>query len=332
MRRPTPAAKSRDAAIDWMRAVSILYIAGFWHLNNYTTALPWYRDPPFARVTVLALALFVLISGFLAGKAGAPVTRQRLASYYRRRLIRIYPPYLLALGVFTALGLSGAPFLPSALMLNMIVPPPPFTLWFMTMIVLFYLAAPFLLALADRPARLIGTIAVIWMILFALDRFAFGIEDRLLIYLPAFAAGILIANHAAPQRLVLAVSALVAVIGYAVSLNATVQDADQSLWIALWATGSAVFTFVVLRGRLPRSRIVEELSLGGFFLYLFHRPIYVVLLKVSGVQAPWTRELLLIGIGFPVAIVFGILAQRAYDRAITGLVERRNAPLPLPVS
>jgi len=247
-------------------------------------------------------------------------------------LIRIYPPYLLALGVFTALGLSGAPFLPSALMLNMIVPPPPFTLWFMTMIVLFYLAAPFLLALADRPARLIGTIAVIWMILFALDRLAFDIEDRLLIYLPAFAAGILIANHVAPQRLVLAVSALVAVIGYAVSMNARVLDADQSLWMVLWATGSAVFTFVVLRGRLPRSRIVEELSLGGFFLYLFHRPIYVVLLKVSGVQAPWTRELLLVGIGFPVAIVFGILAQRAYDGAITGLVERRNAPLPLPVS
>jgi len=258
----------------------------------------------------------VLISGFLAGRAGTPVTRQTLASYYRRRLIRIYPPYLLALGVFTALGLSGAPFLPSALMLNMIVPPPPFTLWFMTMIVLFYLAAPFLLAIAIRPARLTGAIIAIWMILFTLDRLVLDIEDRLLVYLPAFAAGILIANHVVPRRLILAASALLAVIGYGISLNAPILDPDQSLWMALWATASAMFTFVALRGRMPRSRIVEEMSLGGFFLYLFHRPIYVVLLKVSGAQTPWTRELLLVFIGFPAAIVFGILAQRAYDAAI----------------
>ena len=328
--RLIPAPKSRDAAIDWMRALSILYIVGFWHLNNYTTALPWYRDPPFARVTVLALALFVLISGFLAGRAGTPVTRQTLASYYRRRLIRIYPPYLLALGVFTALGLSGAPFLPSALMLNMIVPPPPFTLWFMTMIVLFYLAAPFLLAIAIRPARLTGAIIAIWMILFTLDRLVLDIEDRLLVYLPAFAAGILIANHVVPRRLILAASALLAVIGYGISLNAPILDPDQSLWMAPWATASAMFTFVALRGRMPRSRIVEELSLGGFFLYLFHRPIYVVLLKVSGAQTPWTRELLLVFIGFPAAIVFGILAQRAYDAAIKSLANRRKGQLPLP--
>lgn len=310
--------KARDAAIDWMRALSILYIVGFWHLHNYTSFLPWYRAAPFARVTVLALALFVLISGFLAGRAGKPITAAGLADYYCRRLIRIYPPYLLALIVFTVLGLSGAAFLPSALMINMIVPPPPFTLWFMTMIVLFYLAAPFLLAIARRPARLVGAVALAWLALFALDRLAFDVEDRLLIYLPAFTAGILVANNPLPRRtMLLGGAAVVAAAGYALSLGAPALDADQSLWMTVWATSSAVFTFVALRGTLPRSRIIEELSLGGFFLYLFHRPIYVVLLKLSGVQAPWSRELMLVGLGLPLAIAFGIVAQRTYDLLIT---------------
>jgi peptidoglycan/LPS O-acetylase OafA/YrhL len=321
-------AASRDAAIDWMRALSILYVAGFWHLHNYTSFVPWYQAQPFARLTVLALALFALISGFLAGKAGKRITARGLGAYYRRRLIRIYPPYLLALIVFTVMNMSGAAFLPSALMVNMIVPPPPFTLWFMTMIVLFYLVAPFLLAMADRPLRLVMIVSLVWVTYFILSRWVLNMEDRLLIYLPVFVAGILIRNAGQRRRkFLLTASALLAVIGYGLSLEAPVLDPDRSLWMALWATSSAVFMFVLLRGHLPRSAIIEELSRGGFFLYLFHRPIYVVLLEVSGVETPWAREVLLLGIGLPVAIAFGIIAQRAYDALIAQLSRHRSAPL-----
>jgi peptidoglycan/LPS O-acetylase OafA/YrhL len=323
------AGKERDAAIDWMRALSILYIAGFWHLHNYTSYLPWYRAAPFARVTVTALALFVLISGLLAGQAGQAVTMRSVMAYYRRRLIRIYPPYLLALVAFTVLGLSDTAFLPSAMMLNMIFPPPPFTLWFMTMIVLFYFTAPFLLAIAGQPAKLLGWTSATWLLLFLLDRLGLDVEDRLLIYLPAFIAGILIANGTVPKRLLLVGSAMVGVAGYGLSLRAPALDPDQSLWMVPWATASAVCTFVFLRGRLPHSRIIEELSLGGFFLYLFHRPIYVVLLRISGAESPGARELLLVALGLPLAIVFGVLGQRTYDAAIARLlVARPGRPSP----
>jgi peptidoglycan/LPS O-acetylase OafA/YrhL len=310
-----------------MRALSILYIVGFWHLHNYTSALPWYRAAPFARVAVLALALFVLISGFLAGRAERHLSASTVLQYYKRRLIRIYPPYLVALSMFTAMGLSGAAFLPSALMLNMIVPPPPFTLWFMTMIVLFYLAAPFLLALARRPARLIAVVTASWAGLFAVDQLGSAIEDRLMIYWPAFATGILLGNaRLLAKSTLLIVSGALAVAGYLLSQNAPALDADRSLWMVLWATSSAVFAFSALRGKLPRSQVIEQLSLGGFFLYLFHRPIYVVLLKLTDAEAPWSRELVLVGLGLPLAILFGIAAQRSYD-ALIARFGRSDRPL-----
>lgn len=319
-----PPSRSRDPAIDWMRALAIIYIAGFWHLNNYTQALPWYHSEPFARLTVLALALFVLISGFLAGKAGQRLTARGLANYYGRKLIRIYPPYLAALMVFTVMKLSGADFVLCALMLNMIIPPPPHTLWFMTMIVLFYLVAPFLLASASKPARLVLVMALSWFVLLVLDRTILNLEDRLLIYLPAFGAGILIGNIRRTRHALLVGSGLIAFTGYMLSLRAPTLDPDQSLWMVPWATSSAAFVFVLLRGRLPRSWIIEELSLGGFFLYLFHRPIYVALLKTTGMQTPWAREALLVCIGLPLAIGFGIVGQRSYDALIAQIMHVRS--------
>jgi peptidoglycan/LPS O-acetylase OafA/YrhL len=322
--------KARDPSIDWMRALSILYIVGFWHLHNYTTFVPWYRAAPFARLGVTGLALFVLISGFLAGRAGEGISARKIAAYYRRRLIRIYPPYLMALMVFTVLGLSGAEFLPSALMVNMIVPPPPLTLWFMTMIVLFYLAAPFMLTCAQRPVKMVAVVGAVWVVLFAVDQLWFDIEDRLLIYLPAFTAGMLIANNRERGRLLLLIaSGCGSVVGYVLSLRAVGADPDQSLWMLLWASASAVFTFLTLHGRLPRSRVIEHLSFGGFFLYLFHRPIYVILLEVSGIESAWGRELLLVCLGLPLGIAFGIVAQRAYDALIATAVEGA-APKPEP--
>ena len=53
-----------------MRAVSMLYIVGFWHLLDYTKVAGWHYNPVTYRLTVGALSLFVLISGFLTGRTG----------------------------------------------------------------------------------------------------------------------------------------------------------------------------------------------------------------------------------------------------------------------
>jgi peptidoglycan/LPS O-acetylase OafA/YrhL len=118
--------KTRNAAVDTLRALSVLYIIGFWHLLEYAAPIPWRAHPVFDRLTMVVLSLFVLISGYLMGRSKAPVTGRELRGFYVARLLRIYPPYLLALLCFYLIGnVSGNIAVKGALLVSMMAPPPP---------------------------------------------------------------------------------------------------------------------------------------------------------------------------------------------------------------
>lgn len=313
-----------------MRAASIWYIVGFWHLFGYAPEAAWSPERTIVlyRVTTIVLALFVLISGYLLGQAKVDLGKKGLWRFYRKRLIRIYPPYLVALAIFAAGGILGASPVKAALLVSMVSPPPPFTLWFVTMIVLFYLIAPFLLAIVGRPALLVATVSLVWLALFALWRATGALDERLLMYLPVFVTGLLLARYPAATRpwLLVSVAALTAA-GYVVSLRAP-PPADRSLWLGPVAWAGSLLVFLAVNGRMPANRLVATLSAGSFFLYLFHRPIYVVAIKVVksvGWGAPHAELVVLYSVAFPAAVIFGIVAQRMYDRLVDRFAKPRLA-------
>src|ERR1700730_13635413 len=133
----------RKVPIDVMRAVSMLYIVGFWHLLDYTKVVTWHHNPVTYRLTVGALALFVLISGFLTGRKDGGLARGEIWRFYETRFLRIYLPFVIASGLFLAAGIGDTLALVKGVTLvAMLLAPPPFTLWFVSMILLFYLIAP----------------------------------------------------------------------------------------------------------------------------------------------------------------------------------------------
>ena len=80
---------TRKVPIDAMRAASMLYIDGFWHLLDYTKVAGWHYNPLTYRLTVGALSLFVLISGFLTGRNDGDLARGEIWKFYERRFWRI---------------------------------------------------------------------------------------------------------------------------------------------------------------------------------------------------------------------------------------------------
>src|SRR5260370_40835412 len=81
----------------------------------------------------------------------------------------------------------------------MLLAPPPFTLWFVNMIVLFYLVAPLLISMRGKEVAYIAlcTVIVGAMVLYQAE--TGGIDIRLILYFPCFAAGIFLSARALPS-------------------------------------------------------------------------------------------------------------------------------------
>ncbi len=269
----------RKVPINVMRAVSMLYIVGFWHLLDYTNVVTWHYNPVTYRLTVGALSLFVLISGFLTGRMDGGLAQGEIWRFYETRFWRIYLPFVIASGLFLAAGTGNIVALAKGVTLvAMLLAPPPFTLWFVNMIVLFYLIAPLLIGLRGNKVAYIALCAVIVGAMILYQAETGSIDMRLILYFPCFAAGMFLAGGSLP-------SSALSLIGLqflaAMSLLLTLARPSGMLendpWAAPWAFfGSiAVFVVVMRAGRnLKAPAILTQLSEASFFMYLLHRPLY----------------------------------------------------------
>jgi peptidoglycan/LPS O-acetylase OafA/YrhL len=304
-----------------MRAVSMLYIVGFWHLLDYTNVAGWHYNPVTYRLTVGALALFVLISGFLTARKDGDLARGEIWRFYRTRFSRIYLPFVIASGLFLAAGVSDVVALfKGVTLVAMLLAPPPFTLWFVNMIVLFYMIAPLLIGWRENEVAYIAlcTVIVGAMILYQAE--TGRIDIRLILYFPCFAAGIFLAARSLPSSTLSLIGILLLA---ALSLVPTLARPSWSLegdpWAAPWALFGSIAVFVVVMrvGRnLKPPAILIQFSEASFFMYLLHRPLYLWMLAVWFPSTEKAQVLYLLFLCLPIVGIVAWLCQRAYARLL----------------
>jgi peptidoglycan/LPS O-acetylase OafA/YrhL len=334
--------KQRNAAIDLLRALSILYIVGYWHLLGYVEGLHGYKNAFTGRLTLVVLGLFTLMAGVLAGRRSIRSVRD-VGGYYRGRALRILPPYALALLLFALLDLiSWRQAGLGALLLPELDGRPLRTLWYVNMLVLFYILAPFLLLLRQRLALALGgprravllVAAALALSVGLLAGWAGGrVDPRLVLYLPAFATGLLLSPALLPGDggrpgglwVRLAPLALLAAGAIALTLPVPRHQLDSSLSALPLATIVPLLILVAatrwLEGRsLPRW--LQVTSGASYFIYLFHRPLYQGLLAIvtsrSMAQPAWLW-LFLLAIGVPLIVSLSWWGQWLYDRCLRAL-------------
>ena len=314
----------RKVPIDVMRAVSMLYIVGFWHLLDYTKVVRWHYNPVTYRLTVGVLSLFVLISGFLTGRKDGGLARGEIWRFYKARFWRIYLPFVIASGLFLAAGMSDTLALVKGVTLvAMLLAPPPFTLWFVSMIVLFYLIAPLLIGLRGSEVAYIAlcTVIVGAMILYQAE--TGRIDMRLILYFPCFAAGIFLAAGSLPSSTLSLIGLqLLAALSLVPTLATPSGKLETDPWAAPWALfGSiAVFVVVMRAGRnLKPPAILTQLSEASFFMYLLHRPLYLWMQIVWFPSTEKEQVPYLLFVCLPIIGIVAWLCQRAY----TGFLQRR---------
>ena len=296
----------------------MLYIVGFWHLIDYTHGLTGANNAVTVRLTVTVLGLFTFLSGYLLARSPMRLRALELKRFYAKRLLRIYPLYLLALLAFWALGIADRGIaLKAALGMSMVYGPPPSTLWFITMILVFYLIAPLLIALREASVRFLLASLAIFAVAVLFGHAASG-DIRIAEYFPAFALGVWWAHHgqrATARTCLAATVSAAAACGLSLALAV---DPQFSLWAMPLASFGALAVFL-LASLLPLSRdgrlvrAAALVSYASFAMYLFHRVVYKELhaLYDPGSGAAGLAWLVLVCL--PCVIVAAFLVQKAYD-------------------
>lgn len=318
---------ARNPAIDALRAISMLYIVGFWHLFDYGNVRGFHHVRLTYTLVVLALGMFVFVSGYLAGGAspGSAI------AFYKRRFWRIYPPFLFASILFLAVGFGDqSAILRGMAGLGMLIKPPPPTLWFICMLLVFYSLTPLLLA-ANRSAVLYVLVTGLIVTALLVYRNLSGLMDeRLLLYFPAFAAGIFVGRRGYPQSAP-ALPLLISLAAVSLVILHNEQGLEFNLWSVPWTVFGSIAVFAIVCRALQNAKpsaVIYFISYASFFMYLLHRVVIKEMMLVWFPESTGYQLAYLVVLVLPVVLAVGWLFQRGYDWFLSNYI-RENGRKPV---
>jgi peptidoglycan/LPS O-acetylase OafA/YrhL len=309
--------RGRIAYIDTLRAASILYIVGFWHLMNYTKAFTGYHNPVTTCVTVIVLGLFVFLSGYLLAMGKTDLEKNGIGRFYLRRVLRIHPLFIASLALWTILRLENPlTMAKTALLITPIHGPQPPTLWFIACLLIYYLSAPLLIRASGKPIQFAICATLLFCALLLAATSTGKGDVRLAIYFPAFATGILACGRLEflkkHQWLLLAGSLLV----LACTLLAK-KSPESQLW-SIPLTCAAPLVILLAAERLPLADKVAPclapIAYASYAMYLLHRPIYSFTQRLYPPAHEPMQVLYLVFIGLPLVIALSWTVQKVYDK------------------
>lgn len=203
-------------AFDFLRALAIIMIIPA-HLSSYLFStygkLALYAfDPYFAN---MGLGLFIFMSGYLLYYNNHSINSlHKVLDFYKKRLLRIYPLYWVALATFVLVFSVFAPRLNSgfvypdsesvfgffnvlvhALGLQILLAPtyasPMLTLYFVGLIISFYAIYPLLIMFSKTTSRLLLSSLIIYIGLFSISKTFNIIDHRFFMFFLIFIFGVL---------------------------------------------------------------------------------------------------------------------------------------------
>ncbi len=317
--------ETRSFSIDFLKGISVLYIAGYWHLFNYTKAFPQYQNVVTGRLLMIVLGLFVLISGYLVGTRGNTNSKNGLIVFYTKRLLRIYPPFIFFSIIFYVLNVgSGKKLFKTATLISMVFPPAANTLWFVAMIIIFYMMAPLLINMSKNMSKYLLFCVLLFGFAFILNHFFNILNERLILFFPIFAVGILLASHQAlKDNLPLSVVTLFLIASIMLTFF---ENASMFLWLPLMVFAPLLCFLIFLRNErmIERFKIIGHIGYASLFVYLSHRPIYEVLKKLYFPQSEILQIFYLVAICLPLIISISMVLQKWYNNIILFFTPKLN--------
>jgi peptidoglycan/LPS O-acetylase OafA/YrhL len=266
---------------------------------------------------MVVLGMFVFISGYLIGTKFDGNSKNRLVVFYAKRLLRIYPPFILFSIVFYALNIgSGKKLFKTATLISMFIPPAANTLWFVAMIIVFYLISPLLINMSKNKVSYFFFCALLFGSAFMLNHFFDIFNVRLVLFFPTFAVGVLLASY---KELIHNLKLSVITLLLAASILVTfIDNASMFIWSPLMVFGPLLCFLIASREEIiiQRFGIMRHIGYASFFVYLSHRPIYEVLKNLYFPQSGIFQIFYLAVICLPIIVAISWVLQKWHDKSM----------------
>ncbi len=319
--------KERDLQFDIVRVIATLWIVAGWHVIDFWNLTPEQKqDLDF--ITVSSLATFMFMSGYFLSKYTF-TSRDEIKRFYRKRLIRFYPLFVLAAVAMFLLGAN-----PGKLQLVLTLTglstylgKQPWTLWFISMLFSFYMLTPLLSCMFRRieinvPLKIllvfVATALIVW--LFSLTPLDF---DRKFAYaFPAYCSGLILGTETIVKKItsnfyVLLFSGIVLALLQVYDIHdIQYYHIDTFFGVIVLLCMSYWMSF------LPIRRVITVLSYSSMCLYLFHNSLYIVMLDYNpfGRVTPYFIYLFMI----PISIVTSYIIQLSYDFVVNSIENKKH--------
>lgn len=178
----------RNVTFDIARSLSMIFIIAIHHLSGYT-GQSIASISPFASAVLTALGVFSFLSGYLLGGKYVFDKLNDVLFFYKKRLLRIFPMFVLASVSLVFIGMNGwAETIKGLLGISMLWKPAPATLWFVSMLLLFYLLTPLLVNRKWWKQVIYGLL--IFLTIFCIDYTCYSVDKRLYFYFLIYWMGI----------------------------------------------------------------------------------------------------------------------------------------------
>lgn len=329
--------KERDLRFDFIRSISMFYIVAVLHLSQYLTLSPAvtkvYNSYTSDLLTNLALSCFSMISGYLIGsKYVFDGKTDKVWAFYKKRILRFYPMFLIASALLwligfnnlkaTLFGLAGlAPFVAER----------PHTLWYISMLMLFYLITP-----------LISRSKVLWKaiasgVVVAISCLSFKLlshmDFRFVYNIAFYCLGVTLANQKVPilnqkvfignKKLTDGLS-LLSILLFLVLVPISYKYVHKLFWPCILLGVIATFSlsgFVASSRSVWIRKCIMFVSYASMACYMFHRFFYWLgnlFYKTDNQWFVYGGGYLLL-IVFPICLVCSFYVQKGYDRMINSM-------------
>lgn len=280
------------------------------------------------------LGAFFFLAGYFMEASLAKPNRSAW-KFIRSKFIRIFPPYWFGLFLFVVvLGYTLRLRDLAVYILNLQVIFSPtyvkalLTLWYISMLVVFYILYGGLL-LATRSTRwLIGASVIIFGAALALNVSKGFFDPRFFQYNFIFLTGILLCRFESTRTKIFQTNNIVKILFAVASVFAFEWTIDQGYAPTNFVFLLAAFFFMaswillalsVFQTSAGNWRVWAWLSTASFFAYLIHRPLWRVIDNIFGLTPSFKTMWIHLTFGAIAALIFGYILQRAYDRLLEAL-------------